>query len=203
MEEELQYLIGKYGIINVYETLMKRMKKEYKLMKKIFKINIINEVEEKENIHKMIKWYNKTNEENTVGYEEIEICMTLLNTVVLNKEEEHGISGIIYAIIVDGYFYIGSTAQPILDRLSKHNYASKNILSKSKLYRYINNIRKGEWKNILYIILEETKYKSVHTMRLKEYEYIKKHINNKYCLNIISDIKAENMIKYKQLKNKK
>ena len=48
------------------------------------------------------------------------------------------VHGIIYAIIDDGYFYIGSTTQSILERMGLHISASKNTSRKSKLYKYIN-----------------------------------------------------------------
>jgi len=95
------------------------------------------------------------------------------------------IKGTIYAILDDGYFYIGSTTKSIEERIKKHITDSKK--NQKKLYKYINDVRKG-WDNIIYITLEEiicTK-KELHD---KEYEYIKKHITDKFCLNTIQDEK--------------
>jgi hypothetical protein len=52
------------------------------------------------------------------------------------------ISVTIYAIIDDGYFYIGSTKKTLEEMLKQHRNASKFLSYKySKLYNYINNIR--------------------------------------------------------------
>ena len=93
--------------------------------------------------------------------------------------------GIIYAILDDEYFYIGSTTQSMEEQIKKHITDSK--ARKIKLYKYINDVRKG-WDNIIYIILEEIEStkKELHD---KEYEYVKKHINDTFCLNTIKDDK--------------
>ena len=111
------------------------------------------------------------------------------------------VHGIIYAIIDDGYFYIGSTTQSVLERLGLHISASKNNSKKSKLYKYINEIR-GGWKDILYITLENVECINNKELRNKEYEYIKILIKDPYCLNKISDINTENIIKYERFKRK-
>ena len=92
--------------------------------------------------------------------------------------------GIIYAILDDEYFYIGSTVKTVEQRIQQHKM-QKN--SKTKLYKYINEVR-GNWDNILYITLEEIEFKTKKELREKEYEYIKKHYNNK-CLNLIQSDK--------------
>lgn len=109
--------------------------------------------------------------------------------------------GIIYAIVDNGYFYIGSTTQSLEERMYSHINDSKRKLNKySKLYNYINNIRCG-WENIIYIILEEVDYEKIEELKKKEYNYIKLHINDELCLNKISNIKSEYML-YKRKYNK-
>ena len=112
------------------------------------------------------------------------------------------VHGIIYAIIDDGYFYIGSTTQSILERIGLHISASKSHSKKyKKFYKYINEVRKG-WENIIYIILEEVECINNKELRNKEYEYIKLLMKDPYCLNKISDINTENIIKYERFKRK-
>ena len=56
--------------------------------------------------------------------------------------------GIIYAILDEEYFYIGSTTKSIEERINKHILESKTKVI--KLYKYINKVR-GGWDNIIYI----------------------------------------------------
>jgi len=95
------------------------------------------------------------------------------------------ISGIIYAIIDDGYFYIGSTTQSLEKRLINHISCSKNEKYKLKLYKYINEKRNGNWNDILILPLETIECETKQELEKKEYQYIKKHINDPYCLNIM------------------
>jgi len=95
------------------------------------------------------------------------------------------ISGIIYAIIDDGYFYIGSTTQTLEKRLILHISCSKNEKYKLKLYKYINEKRNSNWNDILIIPLETIECETKQELEKKEYQYIKKHINDPYCLNTI------------------
>jgi len=100
------------------------------------------------------------------------------------------ISGIIYAILDDGYFYIGSTTQSILERMGLHISASKGKSKNSKFYKYINEVRKG-WEDIIYITLEEVECEHDTELRNKEYEYIKKNIKDPYCLNVLQSDKQK------------
>ena len=93
--------------------------------------------------------------------------------------------GIIYAIIDDGYFYIGSTKQSLEKRLICHISCSKNEKYKLNLYTYINKKRNGNWDDIIIIPLETIEYETKYELEKKEYEYIKKHIKDPYCLNSI------------------
>jgi Uri superfamily endonuclease len=108
------------------------------------------------------------------------------------------VAGIIYAILDDGYFFIGSTTQSILERITLHINASKSYSKKyKKLYKYINEIRKG-WEDIIYITLEEVECNSEYELKKKEYSYIESFINDKKCLNNVQNIKQEYMIYYRK-----
>jgi len=95
------------------------------------------------------------------------------------------ISGIIYAIIDDGYFYIGSTTQTLEKRLILHISCSKNEKYKLKLYKYINEKKNSNWNDILIISLETIECETKQELEKKEYQYIKKHIKDPFCLNTI------------------
>jgi hypothetical protein len=112
-------------------------------------------------------------------------------------------SGTIYAIIDDNYFYIGSTTKTLEVTLQTHINASKNVSYKySKLYNYINNIRKG-WDDIIYIPLETVECNTLRELENIEYSYIKPHIGDEYCLNILKDVSQKHIIKYFKQKYKK
>jgi len=99
------------------------------------------------------------------------------------------ISGIIYAIIDDGYFYIGSTTKTLEIRLIRHVSCSKNKSFKMKLYKYINEQRNSNWDNILIIPLETIECETNKELRDKEYEYINRHINDPLSLNDVRNDK--------------
>ena len=112
------------------------------------------------------------------------------------------ISGTIYAIIDDGYFYIGSTTKTLEVRIQQHITDSKKKSNKySKLYRYINEVR-GNWDDIIYIPLETVECKTLRELENKEYSYIKPHINDKYCLNILKDPRQKHIIRNFKQNNK-
>ena len=102
------------------------------------------------------------------------------------------ISGIIYAIIDDGYFYIGSTKRTLLERIGEHIAASKSKSKNSKFYRYINNIR-GGWEDII-ITLETIECHTDKELRKKEDEYILKNIKDPFCLNVVQNTKQRYFI---------
>jgi Uri superfamily endonuclease len=110
------------------------------------------------------------------------------------------ISGTIYAIIDDDYFYIGSTTKTLEERIQQHIKDSKTKSKKySKLYKYINNVRKG-WDDIIYISLETVECNTEYELKKKEYSYIEPHINDKFLLNTVKSIKQEYLLKF--IKNK-
>ena len=103
------------------------------------------------------------------------------------------ISGIIYSIIDDGYFYIGSTKRTILERIGEHISDSNSKSKNSKLYRYINKIRNG-WEDILVITLETIECETEDELRKKEEEYILEHIKDPFCLNVVQNTKQRYFI---------
>jgi Uri superfamily endonuclease len=110
------------------------------------------------------------------------------------------ISGTIYAIIDDDYFYIGSTTKTLDLRMQQHIKDSKTKSKKySKLYKYINNVRKG-WDDIIYISLETVECNTEYELKKKEYSYILPHIKDKFLLNTVKSIKQEYLLKF--IKNK-
>ena len=103
------------------------------------------------------------------------------------------ISGIIYSIIDDGYFYIGSTKRTILERIGEHISDSNSKSKNSKLYRYINKIRNG-WEDILVITLETIECETEDELRKKEEEYILEHIKDPFTLNVVQNTKQRYFI---------
>ena len=103
-------------------------------------------------------------------------------------------SATIYAIIDDGFFYIGSTTKPLEERILQHRNASKDSSYKySKLYKYINEVR-GGWDHIIYISLETIEYHTLRELENKEYSYIKPHINDIFCLNVLKNPRQKHFI---------
>lgn len=110
--------------------------------------------------------------------------------------------GIIYAIVDNGYFYIGSTTKSLEERMYMHiNASNKSSYKYSKLYKYINDIR-GGWENIIYIPLETINCNTLRELENKEYYYIKKHINDEFCLNMLKDPRQKHIIRNFKQKNK-
>ena len=104
------------------------------------------------------------------------------------------ITGTIYAIIDDCYFYIGSTTKILEVRIHQHiNDSKKESKKYSKLYNYINNVRKG-WDDIIYIVLERIQCNTEYELKKKEYSYIQPHIKDINCLNHIQNTNQEYLI---------
>jgi Uri superfamily endonuclease len=112
------------------------------------------------------------------------------------------ISAIIYAIIDNGYFYIGSTKKSLLEQIEEHIVASKSKSKNSKLYKYINKIR-GGWEDIIIITLETYECKTEKELQDKEYEKIKEHIKDPLCLNVIKSERQPYIINSYYKKHKK
>ena len=94
------------------------------------------------------------------------------------------ISGIIYAIIDDGYFYIGSTTSSLTDKLEEHKTSSEGKSKNSKFYKYIRNVR-GGWNDILILPLETILCETEKELQNKEMIYILQHSKDPFCLNVI------------------
>lgn len=101
--------------------------------------------------------------------------------------------GIIYAIIDDGYFYIGSTKRSVSERIQEHISDSSSKSKNSKLYRYVNKIRNG-WEDILVITLETIECETEEELCKKEEEYILQHIKDPFCLNVVKNTKQRYFI---------
>ena len=80
----------------------------------------------------------------------------------------------------DGYFYIGSTKNQLSKRLYQHKADAKRDSNRYN-YKYFNSIG---WDNIKIVLIEELLCKNKDELTRKEYEYIQKHLENTYCLNI-------------------
>lgn len=112
------------------------------------------------------------------------------------------ISAIIYAIIDDGYFYIGSTSKTLEIRLIRHISSSKNKSFNMKLYKFMNEQRNGNWDNCIIIPLETIECDNKKILHDKKYEYINKHINDPLSLNDVINNKQKYSIITHYRKNK-
>ena len=116
------------------------------------------------------------------------------------------ITGIIYAIIDDGYFYIGSTIQSLERRLESHisscKSAKNNSSIKSKLYKHINKVREGSWDDIIMIPLEIIECETRHELHNKELETISQFKDDPMLLNIITDKRKRYFITKRYFNNK-
>ena len=110
-------------------------------------------------------------------------------------------TGTIYGLLINEYFYIGSTKASLERRLSNHISCSKNDKFNMKLYKHINEKENGNWDNVIMLTLETLECETLHDLYKKEYEYINKHISDPYCLNQIKDNKQQfAIIRYKTKK---
>ena len=94
--------------------------------------------------------------------------------------------GIIYSFIDNEYFYIGSTINTFNSILLEHKTASEGVSKNSKFYKYIRNMR-GGWDDITIIILETVECNTVEEVEKIKMNYIKTHISDPYCLNVIKN----------------
>lgn len=93
------------------------------------------------------------------------------------------LSAIIYAIIDNDYFYIGSTTSSLADKIEEHKTSSQGKSKNSKLYKYIRNVR-GGWDDILILPLETILYHNHIELENKLNIYILKHSKDPFCLNV-------------------
>ena len=107
------------------------------------------------------------------------------------------LKGYIYRLnCSDGYFYIGSTINPIRKRLTEHKQCAKKYPER-KLYKHLLNIG---WHNIGLQCVEEVLYTFRDELYEKEDEYIKKERANPFCLNINAALNTPEETKEKQTK---
>ena len=84
----------------------------------------------------------------------------------------------IYRLICqNGFYYIGSTTQPLETRLKNHKDLSKTLIN--NVYIHINTIG---WDNVLIELLEEYSYKTKKELNTRE-EYYINQTNDNLCLN--------------------
>ena len=100
----------------------------------------------------------------------------------LKMEHNRYNNGRIYKIVdtVNGYFYIGSTCNPLTKRLSKHKYDSKRHPERS-VYKYFNSIK---WENVKIILITECYLDNKEQLLREEDNYIQMYNDNPLCLNI-------------------
>ena len=100
----------------------------------------------------------------------------------LKMEHNRYNNGRIYKIVdtVNGYFYIGSTCNPLTKRLSKHKYDSKRQPERS-VYKYFNSIK---WENVKIILITECYLDNKEQLLREEDNYIQMYNDNPLCLNI-------------------
>jgi predicted GIY-YIG superfamily endonuclease len=98
----------------------------------------------------------------------------------------------------DGYYYYGSTINDLRFRLHNHKCISTGNMNRP-LYKHINN----EWDKVKIILVEEFECLNRLELLRKENEYIRKVIDDKYCLNITRPtITNEERIEYNLKYNK-
>jgi hypothetical protein len=78
----------------------------------------------------------------------------------------------------DGHYYIGSTTQPLHQRLHNHKQLSK--LGVNKVYEFINQIG---WDKITIELIEDYPCHSKNELNVREKEYIIKSKGDELCLN--------------------
>ena len=81
----------------------------------------------------------------------------------------------------DGYFYIGSTTQPLCKRLYDHKLRSNFIQYKGmKIYKHINLIG---WNRVKIILISEHVFNNKEQIIKQENLEIEKYFNDGLCLN--------------------
>jgi len=89
----------------------------------------------------------------------------------------------IYKIICDEYFYIGHTCLPLRTRWFNHKRKSITKID-ILLYKHIED--NGGWDNVRIILIKDNlNVSNMEQLLQLEDEYIKEHINNPLCLNMV------------------
>ena len=92
-------------------------------------------------------------------------------------------NGKIYKLVdqVNGYFYIGSTCNPLSKRLSWHKTKARNDTER-KVYKYFNSI---SWDNVKIILIEEHYLENREQLIREEDKVIQMYLHDEKCLNSI------------------
>ena len=87
----------------------------------------------------------------------------------------------IYKLVdqVNGYFYIGSTCNPLSKRLYNHKNVAK-IESERKVYKYFNQIG---WENVKIVLVEEHYLENKEQLTREEDKVIQIYLHDEKCLN--------------------
>jgi len=119
----------------------------------------------------------------------------IIGFIIANKR----MKGIIYSFIDNEYFFIGSTTNTFDSILLEHKTASEGKSKNSKFYKYIRNIR-GGWDDIIIIVLETVECDTFEEVEKIKMKYIKEHISDKFCLNIIKNSSERYFISKRYIK---
>ena len=89
----------------------------------------------------------------------------------------------IYKLVdqVNGYFYIGSTCNPLSKRLYWHkNDAKKQSRQNTKVYKYFNEIG---WDNVKIVLIQENYLDNKDQLLREEDSIIQMYLHDEKCLN--------------------
>ena len=83
--------------------------------------------------------------------------------------------------LVNGYFYIGSTCNPLSKRLSWHKQnAKKDRYNNRKVYKYFNSIG---WEKVKIVLITENYLDNKEQLLREEDNIIQMYIHDEKCLN--------------------
>ena len=82
---------------------------------------------------------------------------------------------------INGYFYIGSTCNPLSKRLSWHKRnANQDKYKNAKVYKYFNEIG---WNNVKIVLIEEHYLDNKQQLLREEDRVIQMYLHDEKCLN--------------------
>ena len=105
-------------------------------------------------------------------------------------------NGKIYKLVdqVNGYFYIGSTCNPLSKRLSWHKQnAKKQTFQNIKVYKHFNSIG---WKNVKIVLIQEHYLDNKEQLLREEDNIIQMYLHDEKCLNSIRAFTGLNKQEY-------
>ncbi len=81
----------------------------------------------------------------------------------------------------DGYYYYGSTTQPLYKRLYKHKSDAQNRCRNQKVYKYFNEIG---WNDVKIILVKDNLgVENIEQLLAIEDSFIKDALDDDHCLN--------------------